>query len=78
MSGIDDIIVNTLDKDFAQANNAFNDLMADKVRERLDAQQAMVAQQMAGVVSPEADFDHDNYEVTNDELEFSPEEGDGE
>jgi len=74
MSGIDDIIVNTINKDFAQANNDFNDIMLDKMNDRLDAQRASIAQQMAGQVSPPDELDNDAYEITNDDIEDQSEE----
>ena len=75
MATVDDIIVNAIDKDFAKAGQAFNDLMADKVGERLDATRAMVAQQMAGTVA-DSDFsmDNDSTEITNDDVELEQDE----
>ena len=74
MATVDDIIVNAIDKDFAKAGQAFNDLMADKVGERLDATRAMVAQQMAGTVSDsEVGQSNDSVEITNDEVELEQE-----
>jgi hypothetical protein len=69
MPGIDDIIVNIADKDFASAQNDLNALMADKVGERLDATRAMIAQDMAGTVQGSETHD-DNFEIHNDDIEL--------
>ena len=68
MSGIDDIIINTVNKDFSQANDEFNTIMQDKLNDRLDAQRALIAQQMAGNVSS-ADQEDDDAIITNDDIE---------
>lgn len=74
MSGIDDIIVNTVNKDFAQANDAFNDAMQGKVNDSLDQHMAHVAQVMSGQAS-EDEFP-ENIELSNDDIDDLGDEDD--